>query len=313
MKIVILNDSFFSEEHLAQLRELGEVTFHPLTQNTQEGISRTGDADIVIADQFILDLNKEYFKNVPNLKLLALNTTTFSMVDLIAATERGIKVANVPGFSKRSVAELAIGLMFDVVRRITYGDKKYRKNTAEPDLTSSDAQEMIGYNLEGKTLGVIGLGRIGTEIASIAQGIGMKAIGWDRKNKNSIEQVELKELLSRSDIVVMALAYSEETKLTLSRELLSLLKANAVFINVGMGELVDMEALHDILKEEKIKGAAFDIAHLTDGHPMLSLNNVVFTPHIGSYTKESFYENLPNMIVENVKNFVKGTPSNIVS
>ncbi len=313
MKIAILNDSFFNETHLKELRELGEVAVFDGTSNTKEAIERTGDADIVLGDGFIADFNKEYFDSVPNLKLLALNTTAFAMVDFEAARNRGIKVANCPGFSKRSVAEMAIALIFATVRRIPYGDKKYRSGSMDQDPSTPEGRELIGYDLYGKTLGIIGVGRIGSEIARIGKGIGMNVIGWNRSGRDDINLVELDELVSTADVIAVSLLYSEETKGILSKELLLKLKPNAVLVNIAKRDCIDMDTLYELLSERKIKGAGFDWAQCSENDPLLLLDNVVFTPHVASYTAESFFENLPNMIVENVRSFIAKNPQNIVN
>ena len=310
MKITILNDSFFNESHLDQL---GELAVFDGTANTKDAIIRTANSDVVLADIFLSDFNKEYFESVPNLKLLAINSTSFALVDLKTAETKGIKVANCPGFSKRSVAELAVGLMFSAVRGISYGDKKYREGFTDQDQASKEGREFISYNLEGKTLGVVGVGRIGSEIANIAQGIGMNVVGWNRTKRDGIKLVELDELMNTSDVVVVTLAYSDETENTLSKELLFKLKENAVVVNIGKRNLIDMGTLTELLMKNKIRGAGFDWAQCEKNDPLLTLNNVVFTPHIASYTAESFYKNLPDMIVANVRNFAEGNPQNIVN
>lgn len=313
MKIVILNDSFFSEKHLSALRELGELEIYDGTDTTESAIERTGDADIVLGDGFIVEFNRQYFEAVPNLKLLALNTTAFAMVDLEAAKERGIKVANCPGFSKRSVAEMAIGLIFSVVRRIPFGDKKYRAGQKDQDPGSPEGRELIGYDLYGKTLGIVGVGRIGSEIAQIGKGIGMNVIGWNRTQRTDVQLVELDELVKSSDVIAVSLLFSDETKGILSRELLQQMKPTATIVNIAKRDCIDMEALYELLSEGKIKGAGFDWAQCEDGDPLLDLENVVFTPHVASYTAESFYENLPNMIVRNAESFVESSPENVVN
>lgn len=313
MKIVILNDSFFSEEHLAALRALGDLQIYDGTTTTEQAIERTGDADIVLGDGFVIDFNKTYFAAVPNLKLLALNTTAFAIVDLEAARANGTQVANCPGYSTRSVAELVIGLMFALVRRIPYGDKRYRQGFTDQEPNSSQGKEFISYDLAGKTLGIVGVGRIGSEIARMGKGLDMNVIGWNRTPREEVQLVELETLMKTSDVVVMSLLYSEETKGILSRDMLQLMKPNAVLINIAKRDCVDMQTLYELLAEHKIHGAGFDWAQCEPHDPLLQLDNVVFTPHIAVYTTETLYGNLPGMIVRNVESFVKGSPEHIVT
>lgn len=313
MKITILNDCFFNEEHLSRLRSLGDLTVFEDTSTVEVAVERTADSEIVIGDQYLIDFNKSYFDSVPRLKMLAINTTAFNKIDLVSATAKGVQIANTPGYSQRAVAELAIGLMFSVVRRIPYGERRNRENTDEPDPASQEGRALVGYNLEGKVLGVVGYGGIGKEVAKIASGIGMNVIGWNRTKRDGIKLVELEELVRTSDVIVVTLAYSDDLKHLLSKDLLAKLKPNAVVINMGEGQLIDTEALYELLKNNKIKGSAFDLARFDKEDPFLKLDNFIKTPHIGSYTEESFYKNLPDMIVENVTTFVSGGKKNIVN
>ncbi len=315
MKIVVLNNSFLNESHKKRLEALGELTFYEATSSTAEAIGRARGADVVIGDGFLVDFNKEFFESTEGLKILALNSITYSMVDLKVASDKGVLVTNTPGYCARSVAELGMGLVLDVVRKISFGVRKFKENPWEPDPASKDDGIYIGYDLEGRTMGIIGLGNIGKEVAKLSQGFGMKTIAWDRspKNVSGVEMVTLKELVQRSDVVVVALTYNEETKHTLSADLIKDLKKSAVVVNVAKKDLVDTEALVEVLKSNKIRGAAFDMSHVKKGDELLELDNVVLTPHIGSYTEEAFYKNLPDVIVSNIESFAKGNPVNTVS
>lgn len=315
MKIVVLNNSFLNQEHKERLRALGDLVFHEATTSTAQAIERSKGADVVIGDGFLVDFNKEFFDSVGGLKLLALNSITFSMVDLSAAAAHGVGVTNTPGYCVRAVAELAIGLMIDAVRKISFAARKYKENPWEPDPASTADGIYIGYELGGKTVGIIGLGGIGQVVAKLSQGIDMNVVAWDRSPKTviGVKMVDLKTLVTSSDVIVIALAFSEETKHTLSADLVKLLKPRAVVVNIGKKDLIDNDALYRALKGNKLRGAAFDMAQLKNDDPLLALDNVVHTPHIGSYTEEAFYKNLPDMIVSNVEAFAKGSPVNLVS
>ncbi len=313
MKIVVLNDSFLNKEHQSKLAALGDLTFYESTTTTAEAIERVHGADIVIGDQYLVEFNKTFFESVQP-KLLALNSTSYAWVDASTAKERGVHITNTPGFSSRAVAELAIGLMLDVVRKISYGERKFRANPWEPDPSSKADSEFIGYEVENKTVGIIGLGNIGCEMARLSQGLGMKTIAWNRSPKTltGVEMVDLNDLVQRSDVVMIAQTYSEESNNTLNAELIGKLKPNAALVSIGKIELLDREALHQALKENKIRGAALDLSQAKAGDPLLDLENIVLTPHLGAWTEEAFYKNLPDMIVSNVEAFVKGSPVNVV-
>ncbi len=312
MKIVILNDSFFAPAHLDRLRALGEVAVYDGTLTTKDAVERCLDAEVVLGDGFLVDFNKDFFEALPNLKLLALNTTAFRMVDLDAARAHNVSVAYCPGYATRSVAELIIGLMFASVRQISRGDRFYRANQVELEPTSEEGKAFIGYDLKGRTLGVVGVGAIGSEVAAIAQGIGMNVVGWNRTQKEGVPLVELEELVRTSDVIAITVSYAPETHGLLTPELLSLMKPSAVLISVAKRDVIAMDALYELLAERKIYGAAFDFAQCVENDPLLKLDSVVFAPHIGVYTEDALTERLPGRIVENVEAFVKGTPQNIV-
>lgn len=312
MKIVILNDSFFAPRHLDRLRAFGEVSVYDGTLTTKDAIERSAGAEVVLGDGFLVDFNKEFFDALPELRLLALNTTAFRMVDLESARAHGVQVASCPGYSTRSVAELITGLMFASVRQISRGDRYYRANQAELEPTSEAGRSFVGYDLQGKTLGIVGMGNIGSEVAAIGKGLGMEVIGWNRTQREGVPLTSLEELMRTSDVIAVTVSYAPETNQLLSKELLSLMKPSGILISVAKRDVIDMEALYRLLAEKKIYGAALDYAQCTENDPLLSLDSVTFTPHIGVYTEETLHERLPGLIVENVEAFAGGKPKNLV-
>ena len=225
-----------------------------------------------------------------------MNTTSFSNVDLQAANRSGVKVSNVPGFSKQSVAELAIGLIFAVNRKIPTGDSMVRKAPFELDPGNKEHQSFIGFDLKGKTLGVIGMGNIGTIVARLGAALGMSVVAFNRspKNVNGVKMVAFDELLKISDVISLHLPLSSDTRDLISDKEFKLMKANAILINTSAYEIVNAEALYKVLKSKMIKGAAIDdSAKIPKNHPLLELDSIVVTPHEGSFTKESFFVTLP--------------------
>ena len=316
MKIVILNECFFNKDHLARLKKIGELKIYNDTTTEEQVMERLKDADIAIVDQFIAPVNKKVIGNANNLKLIALNTTSFSAVDFNAANKRKIKVANVPGFSKQAVAELAIGLMFAVNRKIALGDRLLRETQLELDPGNKEHQKFIGVDLKGKTLGVIGLGRIGTIIAQLGMGLGMNVIAYNRspKNMKGVKMLDMKELLKTSDVVIISVPLTNDTRNFISKKELNLMKNTAILINIAPHEVIDKEALYEALKSNRISGAGIDDAGaFKSNKEFFKLENVVLTPHCGSFTKESFFVNLPEIIVKNVESFARGKPVNIVN
>ncbi len=316
MKIVILNECFLSESHLKRLKSLGEVEVFENTTTEEQAIERLKGADIAIIDGFLCPPTAKVIQNTDKLKLIVLPHTGYFMVDLDAAGKKGIKVANAPGFSKEAVAEMVIGLMFAVNRKIPLMDRNMRKNPFESDPGNKEMQNRYwGFDIKGKTMGVIGLGRIGSTVASLALGLGMKVIATNRspKSMQGVEMVSLDDLLRRSDVISINVTSGAETENLISERELGLMKPTAILINVDQGKMVDTDAIYNALKDKKIGGAGLDqITGLTKDHPILELDNVVFTPHAGSSTNESFRVNLPELVVTAVEGFVNGNPINIL-
>ncbi len=317
MKIAILNECFLSEEHLKRLKTLGEVVVFPNTTTEGEVIERLKNIDIAIWDGFVCAPTAEILESTDKLKLIVLPHTGYFMVDLETSNKKGIKIANAPGFSKEAVAELVIGLTFAVNRKIPLMDRNMRENPFDSDPGNAEHQNKYwGFDLKGRTMGVIGLGRIGSIVASLALGLGMKVIAHTRTPKvmDNIELVSKEDLLKRSDVISINVTSGAETKNLISEKELALMKPNVILINVDQAAQVDTEALYNALKDKKIGGAGLDqVAGLTKDHPLLKLDNVVFTGHAGSSTNESFRINLPELVVSAVEGFIRGAPKNLIN
>lgn len=317
MKIGVLNECFLSEGHLNRLKALGEVVVFENTKTEDEAIDRLKGIDIAIIDGFLCPPTAKVLNSADNLKLIVLPHTGYFMVDLETANKKGIKVANAPGFSKEAVAELVIGLTFAVNRRIALMDRNMRENPFESDPGSIEHQTKYwGFDIKGRTMGVIGLGRIGSTVATLAMGLGMKVIAHNRspRTMEGVEMVSKEELLKRADVVSLNITSGTNAKNFISKKEFDLMKSTALFINVDQGLMVDTEALYNALKDKKIGGAGLDqVAGLTKEHPILKLNNVVFTPHAGSSTNESFRVNLPELVVSAVEAFAQGSPKNLIN
>lgn len=316
MKISILNECFLNESHLKRLKALGDVSIYENTDTENLAIERLRGVDIAIIDGFICPPSANVLENADNLKLIVLPHTGYFMVDFEAANKKGVKVANAPGFSKEAVAEMVIGLLFAVNRKIPLMDREMRKNPYELDPGNPEQIKYWGFDIKGKTMGIIGFGRIGSTVAELALGLGMKVIANNRSDKkmSGVEMVGKEELLKRADVISINATSGEDTINLISAKELNLMKPTAILLNVDQGQMVDTEALYNALRENKIAGAGLDqVANLTPGHPILKLNNVVILPHAGSYTNESFRDNLPELVVSAIENFIKGSPQNIVN
>ena len=204
MKIGVLNECFLSEKHLNRLKALGEVIVFKNTKTEEEAIEKLKGLDVAIIDGFICPPTAKVLESTDKLKLIVLPHTGYFMVDLETAKKKGIKVANAPGFSKQAVAELVIGLMFAVNRKISLMDRDMRENPFESDPGNIEHRNRYwGFDIKGKTMGIIGLGRIGSTVAELALGLGMKVIANNRspKTMSGVEIVSKEEVLKKSDVV----------------------------------------------------------------------------------------------------------------
>ena len=222
------------------------------------------------------------------LRIIARAGVGLDNIDVEKAKEKGIKVLNTPGASAVSVAELAIGMIFALSRHIVRGTI---------DLKNGEwtKKKLKGVEMTGKTLGIIGLGRIGREVAKRAIGLGMKVIAFDPYVKETdldVELVNLDELYSRSDYITVHVPLTPETKHLINREAFEKMKDGVFIVNCARGGIVDEEALLEALKSGKVAGAGMDVFETEPPtteveKELLSLPNVVATPHIGASTKEA--------------------------
>jgi phosphoglycerate dehydrogenase-like enzyme len=231
-------------------------------------------------------------------------------VDIEAATKAGIVVAMAPG--SNSTAELAFGLMLAVMRRIPRSDQAMRRG---------DWPLVLGYVLRGKTLGILGLGKIGTEVAQIGRAFGMKIIAWgptltpERAGRSQATYLPLDDLLKEADVVSVHLALSDQSKNLLNEARLRLLKKSAYLINTARGAIVDEQGLVKILQEHAIAGAALDVfveEPLAANHPLLQLDNVVLTPHLG-WPTDSGFAGFAENAVTNILDYMDGKLTRVVN
>ena len=242
----------------------------------------------VLVSTFDQPVTREMIMSAPHLQLVTNFGVGFNNIDLEACRERGIRVTNTPQPVIEPTAELAFALMHDVARRTAEFDRKLRQGIAEP----FGVMNNLSHSLYGKTLGIIGMGRIGQALARRALASGMKVIYHNRKpigdGRLAIEYVSKEELLQTADFVSLNLPYTPEVKHIIDGKALRMMKPTAYLINTARGAHVDEEALVKALKEGEIAGAAMDVyEHEPHIHPeLLTLDNVVLSPHTGTGTWE---------------------------
>jgi len=249
--------------------------------------NHVADLDAIIV-RSATKVRKEIIDAAKNLKVIGRAGVGLDNIDVEYAKSKGIKVINTPGATSISVAELTIGLLLAVMRKIAYADREMR-NGAWPK------KKCKGIEMYGKTLGIIGIGRIGREVAKRAKAFGMRVIYYDvyrpdgaTERELGIEFRELDTLISEADVITLHVPLVSQTKHLINRERIAKMKDGAIIINAARGGIVDEEALYEALKSGKLYGAALDVY---ENEPLkesklFELDNIVLTPHIGAQAKE---------------------------
>ena len=293
MKIVAVEPLGISaqkaEEISAEFAGQGhEFVFYADRKEDEESLKvRMKDAEIALISN--IPLRSSVLSACPKLKYIALAFTGMDHIDLKYCQEHGIKVQNASGYSTRAVAELAIGLMLDVFRKITWLDAQTRR--------LSGRGNFLGRELYGKTVGLVGTGAIGTYTARLLQAFGCRVLAYNRSEHAEIKEmgipyVSLADLMRQSDIISLHLPLTEETHHLVSKEMLALCKPSAILVNTARGNVVDIDALAVALREGRLAGAGMDVYEkeppLLENHPLLDAPNVVLVPHVGYATREAF-------------------------
>lgn len=311
MKIVFIEPLGMDESSVMQqcqaLKNAGhEIVFHDnRSEDEQELTERAKDAEIIIVSN--IPLHKSFFDHCPRLRLVSVAFTGVDHIDLEACKEKGITVCNAAGYSTQAVAELAIGMMIALYRKIVGGDAITR--------IGGSRQNFLGSELHGKIVGIIGTGAIGQQVAQLAHAFGCKVIGFNRSGKPAeyIELTDKKTLLKKADIVSLHIPLTTETRNFIQDAEFNLMQPHAVLINTARGPIVNQDSLYNALKKGKIAGAALDVY---DQEPPLPVNlelfnapNLLMLPHMGYATREAFGSRL-EIVVKNVEMWLAGTPQN---
>jgi len=321
MKIHYFGGEPWEEAYVRAELQNDEIIFHTESLGALPDLT---DANAEVLCPFIDSSIKEAdMARFPALKLIATRSTGFDHIDLAAAKARGIVVANVPFYGENTVAEFTFALILALSRRIIDADEKVRAGTFSPN-------GLRGFDLEGKTIGVVGTGHIGAHAIRMAKGFGMKVIGFDAFPNAELSHtldfpyVPLPELLAQSDIVTLHVPYNEHTHHLINAGNVGSFKKGAYLINTARGAVVETEALIEALKNETLAGAGLDVLeeeqNLQDKESKVSIENqyliahprVIVTPHLAFNTQEAV-ERILNTTIENIKGFEAGTPTNIVS
>jgi phosphoglycerate dehydrogenase-like enzyme len=271
--------------------------------NDADLIQKVRDADILLLSN--RPLSREVIEACPNLKLICVAFTGIDHVDQDACKARGIILHNAAGYAVHAVSELAIGLMIALLRRIVSADATIR--------AGGDNRLLLGNELFGKTLGVVGCGAIGLQVARLGNAFGCQVLGFERHlhraDDVAIQHVELDELLSRSDIVSLHLPLTTETRGFIGPEQFARMKRSAILINTARGPVVDQSALLEALHQNRLAGAGIDVFDqeppLPTTHPIFKAPNTVLLPHIGFETVEAMSAKA-DIALHHLENFLSG-------
>ena len=315
MNIVVLDGYTLNPGDLSWdgFESLGNLTVHDRTP-AGEVVSRAQDAEIVMVNK--VELTSEVIQQLPQMKYIGELATGFNNIDLEAARERDIPVTNIPTYGTTSVAQMVFAHLLELTQHVAHHDKTVREGrwTECPDFSYWDFP-MIELN--GLTLGLIGLGRIGQATAKLGQAFGMDVIAYDVADVTcpGVDMVTMDEVFKRSDVVSLHTPLTPEAEKIVNRERLKLMKPTAFLINTSRGPVVDGDALADALNNDKIAGAGLDVLPIEQPSmdaPLMKAKNCHITPHIAWATR-SARSRLMDTAVDNLKAFLDGRAENVVN
>lgn len=314
MHIVLLESLAVSpevlERHVAPLRQMGH-TFAAFerTEDIQEQIRHAQDADILMLAN--MPLCGEVIRACPRLQYIDIAFTGVDHVDLQAAKACGIKVSNASGYSNESVAEWTLGMMLSLLRNVPQTDRRCREGGTKDGL--------VGGELFGKTVGIVGTGAIGSRTAQLCRAFGCRIIAYNgfshKQSTDEITYLPLEQMLSQSDIVALHCPLTEQSRQLIDAHALTCMKQSAYLINAARGPVVDTQALSQALADGQIAGAAIDVFEVEPplplDHPLLHAPNVIVTPHIAFATRESMQARA-QIVFGNIHRYLAGQQANVI-
>jgi glycerate dehydrogenase len=318
MKIVVLDGYTENPGDLSWecLEKLGDLKVYDRTPESQI-VERVGDAEIIFINK--TPLKKETLSKLPSLKFICVLATGYNVVDVDSAKELGIVVTNIPTYGTTAVAQFTFALLLEMCHHV-WAHSEAVKNGAWTSCPDFCFWNYPLIELAGKTMGIIGFGRIGRTAANIAIALGMKVLAFDQYVDKTLENDNLKyvtldELLAKSDIIDLHCPLFDSTKGIINKNTISKMKDGVMIINTSRGPLVVEQDLADALNSGKVAGAATDVLVVEPakiGNPLINAKNCIITPHIAWAPKES-RQRLMDIAVDNLKCFLEGSPVNVVN
>ena len=317
MKIVVLDGYGLNPGDLSWsgMEALGELMVYDRT-SPSELLERSEGAEVLITNKTLI--TAENMAELPNLKYIGVLATGYNVVDIDAAKARGIVVTNIPAYSTNSVAQMVFAHVLNITQHVGhYADENVKGRwSSNADFCYWDTNLV---ELDGKKMGIVGLGNIGKATARIALAFGMEVLAYTSKEQKDLPQgvkkVTLDELFAESDVLSLHCPLTPDTKEMVNAERLRMMKQNAILINTGRGPLVNEQDLADALNEGRIAGAGLDVLSVEPAlanNPLLSAKNCFITPHIAWATKEA-RTRLMDIAVNNLKSYQEGNIINNVA
>lgn len=318
MKIVVLDGYTLNPGDISWegMEAFGEVTVYDRTKE-EDVISRIGDAEVVYTNK--TPLTKETFDACPNIRFVGVLATGYNIVDTAAAKERGIPVSNIPTYGTAAVSQYAMALLLELCHHIGEHSDCVKKG----DWTNNPDWCFWNYplvELAGKTMGIIGFGRIGQDTGKLAQAFGMKVLAYDAHKRPELESetchyADLDTVFAESDVISLHCPLFAETEGIINKESIAKMKTGVMIINDSRGPLIVEEDLKEALNSGKVAGAAVDVVStepIRMDNPLLQAKNCLITPHIAWAPKES-RQRLMDIAVENLRCYAAGQPQNVVN
>lgn len=320
MKLVVLDGYTENPGDISwdKLGQLGSLTVYDRTSYVESPLiaERLRDADIAITNK--TPISKETIEQCPSLQMIAVLATGYNVVDCHYAKKRHIPVCNVPAYGTASVSQYSIALLLEICHHIGH------HNQSVHDGEWAGHQDWCYWDyplieLEGKTMGIVGFGRIGQSEGRIARALGMNVIAYDTYPNDSgrsiAEYVSLDRLLTQSDVITLHCNLTSENIGFINRDTIAMMKNGVILINNSRGQLINEQDVADALNQGKIAAAALDVVYtepILPDNPLLQAKNCIITPHISWAAKES-RQRIMDTTVENVKAFLNGSPVHVVN
>ena len=318
MRIVVLDGFTLNPGDLswAAIEKLGETVVYERTR-PEEVADRLEGAEIALTNKVVLDAAM-LRRLSPTLRYIGVLATGYNVVDVEAARELGICVTNIPAYSTASVAQMVFSHLLNLTNHVAYYTQQAvdeGKWVASQDFCFCDRPLT---ELAGRTMGLVGLGRIGSAVANIAQAFGMKVVAYTSKRQEElpgyIKKAGMDEIFMQSDVVSLHCPLTEDTRYLVDEKRLRMIKKNAILINTGRGPLIDEAAVANALNQGKLGAYAADVLSVEPAqadNPLLSAPRVQLTPHIAWATREA-RERLMQICALNIAHFLEGNPQNTV-